>query len=86
MPTYNLANCLLRGSLKGTPLQGPPPASRYEEVRAALLAGAPTAAVDAAGNGAAHLAACAGHACLLKLLLRKVPVLAVPSGSWQGSP
>ena len=41
-------------------------------MRAVLLAGAPTAALDAAGNGAAHLAACAGHACLLKLLLRKV--------------
>ena len=50
-------------------------------MRAALLAGAPTAAVDAAGNGAAHLAACAGHACLLKLLLRKVHLLAVSSES-----
>ena len=41
-------------------------------MRAALLAEAPTAAVDTAGNGAAHLAASAGHTCLLKLLLRKV--------------
>ena len=50
-------------------------------MRAALLAGAPTAAVDAAGNGAAHLAACAGHACLLKLLLRKVHIVTVSRDS-----
>jgi ankyrin repeat protein len=45
---------------------------RYDEVKALLAAGVPASAVDAAGNSATHMAARAGDASLVKLLLRKV--------------
>jgi ankyrin repeat protein len=57
---------------------------RYDEVKALLATGVPATAVDAAGNSATHMAARAGDASLVKLLLRKVrthPISPLPSSS-----
>ena len=53
-------------------------------MKALLAAGVAATAVDAAGNGATHMAARAGDASLVKLLLRKVrthTMRALPPGS-----